>query len=66
MYLLFVIFRTLHKGPSQPYTDADFTKLNRLLSLEHLGNTSAQEVSATHSHLYGPQLSNWIDELVIR
>ncbi|KAK8750508.1 hypothetical protein OTU49_014873, partial [Cherax quadricarinatus] len=57
--------RMLHRGPSKPYADADLSDISLHLNLGH-GNSSAQEVSATHSHLYGPQLLKWIDELVAR
>nr|XP_045618170.1 xylosyltransferase oxt-like [Procambarus clarkii] len=58
--------RALHKGPSGSYTDADLSNTCLLLSLGHHGNSSAQEVSASHSTLYGPQLSQWIDNLAQR
>ncbi|XP_042203062.1 xylosyltransferase oxt-like [Homarus americanus] len=58
--------RMLHKGPSEPYTNADLSHSSLLLSLGQPGNSSAQEVSALHSHLHGPKLSNWIDNLVTR
>ncbi|XP_069195840.1 xylosyltransferase 2-like [Procambarus clarkii] len=58
--------RALHRGPSGSYSDADLSNTCLLLSLGHHGNSSAQEVSASHSTLYGPQLSQWIDELVTR
>lgn len=60
------ISRELHRGPSEPYTDDDLTHLTALLSLSHPGNASAKEVISHHSNLYGPQLSQWIDELVSR
>lgn len=58
--------RTLHKGPSEPYTEEDVSHYSVLLNLGYPGNSSALEVSATHALLYGPQLSKWIDELVTR
>ncbi|XP_069970502.1 xylosyltransferase oxt [Penaeus vannamei] len=58
--------KTLHKGPSEPYTEEDVSHYSVLLNLGYPGNSSALEVSATHALLYGPQLSKWIDELVTR
>ncbi|KAK7082661.1 Xylosyltransferase 2 [Halocaridina rubra] len=54
--------RMLHKGPTGPYTDDEASM--RLQS--YPGNSSAMEVAIAHSQLYGPLLSNWIDELVSR
>ncbi|XP_063876374.1 xylosyltransferase oxt-like isoform X1 [Scylla paramamosain] len=58
--------RELHRGPSEPYTDDDLSHLTALFALSHPGNVSAKEVTSHHSNLYGPQLSQWIDELVSR
>ncbi|XP_050723662.1 xylosyltransferase oxt-like [Eriocheir sinensis] len=58
--------RELHRGPSEPYTDDDLSHLTALLSLSNPGNASAKEMISHHSNLYGPQLSQWIDELVSR
>ncbi|XP_064113215.1 xylosyltransferase oxt-like [Macrobrachium nipponense] len=54
--------RMLHKGPSGPYKD-DETSIHHL---NYPGNSSAMEIAVAHSHLYGPELSEWIDDLVNR
>ncbi|XP_076034140.1 xylosyltransferase oxt-like [Oratosquilla oratoria] len=56
--------RIFHGGPKSAYSEDDLSQYDSVVGSQYSGNTTALQFIKSRSHLYGPKLSDWIDELV--